>query len=379
MGNAKGPPLLPLMLTDAAPAPATSSVPRAAAAPTAAVASGELADLFAALLAEEVAAGQTMKADGASAAPLGLLVPTPGPVADGSEPSATVTVTLEKADPNSVATRPSAAIVRSPATADAPRAASALPVPTASQDALLPSDAEVSSPDRMASERSQAIASPPPSPRVAPATISAREGEEAARTAPMLSVAESDPSAPTAAVRPTRPGALGGSPAAALAEAGIPVTAMQTAPSSVGASVTIEAGRGVLVPAPHEPAAQVAEAIRVRVDDRSVAVRLDPPELGRVRIDFVFDRHAITAVVAAEQPSTDALLRRHADWLQQALSEAGLDGARIDWAGGSPEGEPDAPWRALTAHRAGAPEEAGGEPVSTVPLRAATDRLDLRL
>ncbi|VAW04117.1 Flagellar hook-length control protein FliK [hydrothermal vent metagenome] len=78
-----------------------------------------------------------------------------------------------------------------------------------------------------------------------------------------------------------------------------------------------------------KPAAQIVAAITNRGMDTSIEVRLDPPELGRVTIDFEGrGGDIIRATVAAEAPDTLELMRRNIDILQRELEKSGL--ANID-------------------------------------------------
>lgn len=122
-----------------------------------------------------------------------------------------------------------------------------------------------------------------------------------------------------------------------------------------GATPTPAAALG----APGAPVArQVAEhALRFarRPGDGEVEIRLDPPELGRVRLSLTRHDHGLAALVIAERPEVADLLRRHADLLGQSLAEAGH--ARVDLQfgregqgggqgparfGSAPDGEPTA-------------------------------------
>ena len=73
---------------------------------------------------------------------------------------------------------------------------------------------------------------------------------------------------------------------------------------------------------------QIANAVSaIQHGQNNLEIRLDPPELGRVYIDFIFDgERAIAATVSAEQQDTAALLRRNAEILMKELSEAGFEG-----------------------------------------------------
>ncbi len=75
-----------------------------------------------------------------------------------------------------------------------------------------------------------------------------------------------------------------------------------------------------------KPAAQIVAAITSRGADASIEIRLDPPELGRVMIDFEGrGGDIIRATVAAEAPDTLELMRRNIDILQRELEKSGLE------------------------------------------------------
>lgn len=71
---------------------------------------------------------------------------------------------------------------------------------------------------------------------------------------------------------------------------------------------------------------QVATAIRYQAtpETRSMTVRLDPPELGRVHIDIRSDAEGIRGVVQVENTRTLAELQREAPQLLERLQEAGI-------------------------------------------------------
>lgn len=72
---------------------------------------------------------------------------------------------------------------------------------------------------------------------------------------------------------------------------------------------------------------QVQQAMRS--DGGEIMLRLDPPELGVVRISMSIVDGALTAQVAADRSEVLELLRRHGDQLSDALSDAGYAGADI--------------------------------------------------
>ncbi|MGG7566968.1 flagellar hook-length control protein FliK [Rhodovulum sp. DZ06] len=79
-------------------------------------------------------------------------------------------------------------------------------------------------------------------------------------------------------------------------------------------------------------AAQLAPALR-RGGDGSTEIRLDPPELGRVRVTLRTDEAGLVATITAERPETVDLMRRHADLLLRDLAANGQ--ARVDLSFGS--------------------------------------------
>ena len=69
--------------------------------------------------------------------------------------------------------------------------------------------------------------------------------------------------------------------------------------------------------------------------DRRVEIRLDPPELGRVQIHLTPVDGGVQAVVLADRPETQDLLRRHAEALARELGAAGYGSVSLDFAAGS--------------------------------------------
>lgn len=70
---------------------------------------------------------------------------------------------------------------------------------------------------------------------------------------------------------------------------------------------------------------QVVAAISTAAGDTKIEVSLDPPELGRIRIDFDAKGDAlIRAVISADAPETIDILRRNLDVLRSVLTEHGI-------------------------------------------------------
>ncbi|MEC9433851.1 MAG: flagellar hook-length control protein FliK [Pseudomonadota bacterium] len=69
-----------------------------------------------------------------------------------------------------------------------------------------------------------------------------------------------------------------------------------------------------------------------------VELRLDPPELGRVRLTLGRGEHGMTAAIVADRPEVADLLRRHADALSQSLTDAGQPRAQLSFGTGAGNG-----------------------------------------
>lgn len=78
--------------------------------------------------------------------------------------------------------------------------------------------------------------------------------------------------------------------------------------------------------------AQIAPTLRKGADG-TTEIRLDPPELGRVRLTLRTDENGLVATVLAERPETMDLMRRNADMLLRDLAAGGQ--TRVDLSFGS--------------------------------------------
>jgi flagellar hook-length control protein FliK len=160
---------------------------------------------------------------------------------------------------------------------------------------------------------------PEPEPEHRP--VEAKAKDEAAAPLPAASETRRAPVLVEAAppawhLRPEAPGPV-------RPEPGVPAPAQPQAPAI----------------APQAVAGQVAVAIS-RASDESVELRLDPPELGRVQIHLSRHDGALQAMVLADRPETQDLLRRHAEVLARELGDAGYDSVSLDFAGGGAEPRP---------------------------------------
>lgn len=99
------------------------------------------------------------------------------------------------------------------------------------------------------------------------------------------------------------------------------------------AATEIRHHQAAVTPASIEAAAQVVAAIRADRGSNEIDVRLDPPELGRVRISLTIERSDIvTATVSSERTDTLDLMRRHQDELARELERAGFSKVRLDFS-----------------------------------------------
>jgi Flagellar hook-length control protein FliK len=127
-----------------------------------------------------------------------------------------------------------------------------------------------------------------------------------------------------------------------------------------------------------KPAAQIVAAISSRGMDTSIEVRLDPPELGRVTIDFEGrGGDIIRATVAAEAPDTLELMRRNIDILQRELEKSGLANIDLQFRERGPQSDAN-----FSDERFGAGlqyDDALGMEMSDMPHHIAALSLDGRL
>lgn len=63
--------------------------------------------------------------------------------------------------------------------------------------------------------------------------------------------------------------------------------------------------------------------------DSPLELALDPPELGRVRMQMAEVAGVMTLTIQAERPETADLMRRHLDLLAQEFSDAGLESPSV--------------------------------------------------
>lgn len=93
--------------------------------------------------------------------------------------------------------------------------------------------------------------------------------------------------------------------------------------------------RNNLMPSIQTPALQaLSEAVvAARETSKGVSIRLDPPELGRVYIDFIFEAdRPVIVVIKAETPEADFQLRERAEPFLNLLREQGLDDITLQFS-----------------------------------------------
>lgn len=125
-----------------------------------------------------------------------------------------------------------------------------------------------------------------------------------------------------------------------------------------------------------DAARQVIAAIRTDTKGDAIEVRLDPPELGRVRIHFTMDRpDSVTAVVTTDRSDTLDTMRRHAGDLAKELSRAGFANVELQFkSGGERSHSGDASKPQFDGRMA---DEKAAEPANFIYARARLDgRLD---
>ena len=108
----------------------------------------------------------------------------------------------------------------------------------------------------------------------------------------------------------------------------IPDVAQSVLPSTSRRSV-----ESFSLPAASSPMSQIAAVIRSDHSNGNIEVQIDPPELGRVRIEFVVEsKDAIKAVLISDRPETIDYMRRNSGELQQQLRSAGFEAIDLSFS-----------------------------------------------
>ena len=108
---------------------------------------------------------------------------------------------------------------------------------------------------------------------------------------------------------------------------------------------------------------QLSAAIRTADGRERIEIRLEPPELGRVRVEFEIVDRVVTAVVTAERSETLDLMRRNAESLLRDLAAARHENINLAFSSGSGGEAPE-----------DRPTGAGRETVDAAPADAASRR-----
>jgi hypothetical protein len=299
--------------------------------------------------------------------------------------------------------RPAPTAIASVQSPPAPAEAGPAPPPAARADDSVPREAPTIETPRAASEKlpdpvvasgTKPAAAPAPTPQQAEPNPDRREAAapdagpvdeiaDAPRRSESVRHATATATSTVAAAAEPRPA----SGLAAVSEATAPegqradwrLTTPEPAPQSVRA--TVETPRALPPVAPQALAGQITLAVGRATTDRSVEIRLDPPELGRVQIHLRPTETGLQATVLAERPETHDLLRRHAELLARDLGAAGFRDVSLDFAaGGQTAPGRDEARAAIVAANAAAdvPPEAAVQPA---PARrdVVAGGLDIRL
>lgn len=152
------------------------------------------------------------------------------------------------------------------------------------------------------------------------------------------------------------------------------------------ASTPLTPTHAVLIAAPSHLPDIIARATRDGGQDERITVQLDPPELGRISIDFKFDGQGLQHVtITAENPEAMRQLRQMHFELVQALERNGLSGQDMSFQHQNPqqnEGWGQQP--KIGGSRADTPALTGSNLIiaaDNTPNRqsASSGRLDIRL
>ncbi len=315
-----------------------------------------------------------------SAAPDTVMRPTPRPDAPGVPPALPAT-------PPDPSMRP---VMRPemPASPREPRVAQAVVPPNPHTAAA--------SPTRPGSLSHVTGPLPLAAPQISPARAAREEGS--------IRVTSATPDGPLRSG--IRPATTAGSPQLTRLPLAAPVSPLANAPYTDPTRTVVEAadlGMGQTLPL-HGPATaaltplstnapallaqgaahQVAAAMSDPARDTSAPLELalDPPELGRVRLQITELAGIMTLTIHAERPETAELMRRHLDLLAQEFAQAGLDAPQVRISHDGPNGGPDG------GNAQAGDREAGAQPAASAaseaqtspqPSRTASGGLDIRL
>ena len=131
-----------------------------------------------------------------------------------------------------------------------------------------------------------------------------------------------------------------GRPSLAAATAAAPALAVSPQTPLISPSAPIAPTAPVPAAAPEAVTAQLTAAVTAAPAERVIEVRLDPPSLGRVWIEFDFSGDQVKAVVAASEADTLSLLKRGGHGLLRDLAGQGLGDVELAFREGAhPDGK----------------------------------------
>ena len=165
-------------------------------------------------------------------------------------------------------------------------------------------------------------------------------------------------------------------------------TAQSAAPAAVPTGMTPTAA-SIPIASPNELMSIVLNAINNGIDPQEqLVVQLDPPELGRVMIDFKFDAQGLQQImITAENPEALKRLREMHFELTQALREQGLSDQNMSFQQDTQQERSHDAWTSSASdapRREAAFSSVGTQPLATAvsspePRSSGRDRLDLTL
>lgn len=153
-------------------------------------------------------------------------------------------------------------------------------------------------------------------------------------------ISTSIPVAPATSPPPVTPMPMAVVEAGSLVQAEAPA-GWRLTEASMGMQPRSDVATAAATVPPQVISGQIALGIS-KADGRSVELRLDPPELGRVQIQLTPTEDGVRAMVIAERHETHELLRRHAEMLNRDLAAAGFSNVSLGFSAGRqpPDGNP---------------------------------------
>jgi flagellar hook-length control protein FliK len=155
---------------------------------------------------------------------------------------------------------------------------------------------------------------------------------------------------------------------------------------AIGAYAAVQASPAPEPTTPPPPVAeQLSNAILARMDVSAGGgridfhLRLDPPELGQVRVQLTMMQQTLSARLVAHDQSTCQLIQSQMDTLRQRLQETGLSLGQFDVSGGGGQGggQRQQPWLPFPDLGGDAALMPAATPQREVTVRIVTGGIDL--